>query len=91
MHSTWRRGVCLPEIAKARLITKPIIAAIIRGLRAGKSPKEIMAMTGSSYEYIRLLMYRYPEVHKVFLETYRLRHPDKEDLPPRYKTSLREV
>jgi hypothetical protein len=81
----------LPEICNARSLTKAIIAAIKRGLKAGKSPKEIAMLTGESYKNIQMILYRYPEVHKVYVETYFKRNPHKEELPPRLANALREV
>lgn len=81
----------VPEVAKARFVTKAIIAAIVRGLRSGKAPKEIAQLTGESPENIRLLIHRYRTVHDIFVRTYPLRHPDKESLPKKMAGSLSEV
>lgn len=84
-------GGVLPEVKDARFITKAIIAAIIRGLRAGKSPKEIAALTGETPHNIRILIYRYREVHHEFVKTYSLRNPHLDGPPPKMANSLREV
>lgn len=86
----------MPELSKARAATKEVIAFVIRCLRSGKSPKEIAAMSlhigvKISHENIRIILFRYPEVHEVYVSTYSLRHPDK--IPPskRIANALREV
>lgn len=85
-------GDCfLPELRNARDITKAIIAVIVRGLRAGKSPKEIAMMSGETHANIQIIIHRYRDVHDVFIKTYRLRNPHKETLPPKMAHSLREV
>lgn len=81
----------LPEIENARFITKAIIAEIIRGLRSGKSPKEIAKVTGETWINVQLIIHRYREVHDIFVQTYHLRNPHKEAVPPKMANSLREV
>ncbi len=81
----------MPEVKNARVITKAIIAAIVRGLRAGKSPKEIANLTGETYANVQIIIHRYRDVHSVFVKTYHLRNPHKEMLPPKMANSLREV
>jgi hypothetical protein len=84
-------GFDLPDVANARFITRAIIAAIRRYLRAGKSPKEIAVLTKEPYKNIQMIIYRYPVVHRDFVETYFLRNPHKTDLPRKMANSLREV
>ncbi len=81
----------LPEIENARFITKAIIAEIIRGLRSGKSPKEIARLTGESWINIQVIIHRYREVHDIFVQTYPIRNPHKDATPPKMASSLREV
>jgi hypothetical protein len=84
-------GLLIPAVAQARLITKAIIAAIVRGLRSGKSPKEIAMMTGETHENVRVIIHRYREVHAIFVATYHKRNPHKESVPPKMANSIREV
>lgn len=81
----------MPEVERARFITKAIIASIVRGLRSGKSPKEIATLTGETHENIRVIIHRYRDVHDVFVKTYSLRNPHKDNVPPKMANSLREV
>lgn len=84
-------GGRLPEIENARLITKAIIAEIIRGLRTGKSPKEISVRIGESVQNVWVIIHRYRGVHDIFVETHPLRYPHKDTIPPKMLSSLREV
>lgn len=84
-------GGSLPEVKKARVITKAIIAEIIRGLRSGKSPKEIAVLTGENKWNIYIIIHRYREVHDVFVKTYHRRNPHRDSVPPKMANSLREV
>lgn len=94
-YSLWTLGAGgvhhLPAIEKARFITRAIIAEIIRYLRSGKSIKEIVMLTKETHENVRIILHRYPEVHKIYVDTRSLRHTDKEPTVKPSTTHLREV
>lgn len=87
----WGGGSNVCKIANARVMTKSLISMIIRGLRSGKQIKEIVRLSGATHENVRIILHRYPEVNKVSVETYRLRHPEKEPPGKKLANVLREV
>jgi hypothetical protein len=54
---------------------------VIRGLRAGESPKEIAARLHVGWECVKNIIKRHQDVRHVFVETHPLRHPNI-DHPP---------
>lgn len=61
--------------------TKEVVASVIRHLRAGKAPKEIAFIMKLKWSNVQIIIYRHRQARSVFIETYHLRHPDKEGPP----------
>ena len=60
-------GHPLPVLANARPLTREIAAEIARCLRSGKSLKETAWITRETYENVRVILHRYPEVRRSLL------------------------
>lgn len=71
-----------------RSATQSDIAVIVRHLRAGKNPKEIAFLLNRSYDSVRKMLIRYQEVRAAYVETYRLRYPQKVEPPIRLRVAL---
>jgi hypothetical protein len=63
-------------------------ALVIRMLRSGKSPKTIAFITGYTPWAIWKFIERHLSVRSVFVETYKLRYPNKEEPPDKIKIAV---
>lgn len=64
---------------------------VIRGLRAGKSPKEIAFMLGVGRECVKAIIWRNLPVREVFVETHTLRYPESAGPPNKIINPLQRI
>jgi hypothetical protein len=57
--------------------TEILIAAVVQGLRAGKSPKEIAFILQLTPSAIKMMMVRHPPLREIFVDTYPLRYTNR--------------
>lgn len=77
--------------SRLREQTKETVAAVIRHLKAGKSPKEVACLMRVSWSCVRLIISRHRQVRMTYIETYTLRHPQRSGPPLKITTPLKHV
>lgn len=73
-----RLGSTLRGGSRLREQTKETVAAVIRHLKAGKSPKEVACLMHVSWSCVKLIIYRHYHVRRTYIETYGLRYPQRQ-------------
>jgi hypothetical protein len=77
--------------SRLREQTKETVAAVIRHLKAGKSPKEVACLMNVTWSCVKLIIYRHRQVRLTYIETYGLRHPQRSGPPEKIINPLRQA
>lgn len=72
--------------SRLRELTRDKIDSVIRQLKAGQSPKEVAATLGLTWMCVQQIIRRHHVTRCVFIETYKLRHPQCAAPPPKILT-----
>ncbi len=77
--------------SRLREETKDTVAAVIRHLKSGKSPKEVACLMHVSWSCVQQIIYRHRQVRLIYVETYSLRHPRREGPPNKIVLPLNQA
>ncbi len=85
MDASARGGLSLREQ------TKETVAAVIRHLESGKSPKEVAYIMGIGWSCVQQIICRHRQVRLTYIETYGLRHPQRSGPPEKITLPLKQA
>ncbi len=77
--------------SRLREQTKETVAAVIRHLQAGKSPKEVACLMRLTWACVQQVILRHQQVRLAYIETYSLRHPRRSGPPQKITRPLKQA